>query len=198
MSPSGSWCPRATAGRSRSRSSTGAASSATAGAGSSSTPTAPTAIATPPGFITNRISLLDRGYAFAIAHIRGGDEMGYGWYLDGTRTHRTNTFNDFVDAAPRPDRPQLHQRRPDRGAGRLGRRRADGRGGQPGAGAVRRGRRRRALRRRRQHHARREPAAHPRRVERMGQSDHRRRRVPLHAELQPLRQRHAARPIRRC
>jgi oligopeptidase B len=54
-------------------------------------------IATPPGFSTNRISLLDRGYAYAIAHIRGGDEMGYGWYLDGTRTHRTNTFNDFVD-----------------------------------------------------------------------------------------------------
>ena len=54
-------------------------------------------IATQPGFSTNRISLLDRGYAYAIAHIRGGDEMGYGWYLDGTRTHRTNTFNDFVD-----------------------------------------------------------------------------------------------------
>jgi oligopeptidase B len=54
-------------------------------------------IATQPGFSTNRISLLDRGYAFAIAHIRGGDEMGYGWYLDGTRTHRTNPFNDFVD-----------------------------------------------------------------------------------------------------
>lgn len=56
-------------------------------------------IATPPGFSPNRLSLLDRGYAYAIAHIRGGDEMGYGWYLDGTRTHRTNTFNDFVDAA---------------------------------------------------------------------------------------------------
>ncbi len=56
-------------------------------------------IATQPGFSTNRISLLDRGYAYAIAHIRGGDEMGYGWYLDGTRTHRTNTFNDFVDVA---------------------------------------------------------------------------------------------------
>jgi oligopeptidase B len=56
-------------------------------------------IATPPGFSTSRISLLDRGYAYAIAHIRGGDEMGYGWYLDGTNTHRTNTFNDFVDVA---------------------------------------------------------------------------------------------------
>jgi len=56
-------------------------------------------IATAPGFNTNRFSLLDRGYAFAIAHIRGGDEMGYQWYLDGKLERRTNTFNDFVDAA---------------------------------------------------------------------------------------------------
>jgi oligopeptidase B len=55
--------------------------------------------ATPPGFSTNRFSLLDRGYAFAIAHIRGGDELGYQWYLDGKLDRRTNTFNDFVDAA---------------------------------------------------------------------------------------------------
>jgi oligopeptidase B len=53
----------------------------------------------PPGFNTNRISLLDRGYAFAIAHIRGGDDLGYQWYLDGKLDRRTNTFNDFVDAA---------------------------------------------------------------------------------------------------
>lgn len=56
-------------------------------------------IAMPPGFNTNRISLLDRGYAYAIAHIRGGDDMGYQWYLDGKLDRRTNTFNDFVDAA---------------------------------------------------------------------------------------------------
>ena len=56
-------------------------------------------IATPPGFNTNRFSMLDRGYAFAIAHIRGGDELGYQWYLDGKLERRTNTFNDFVDAA---------------------------------------------------------------------------------------------------
>ena len=56
-------------------------------------------IATEPAFSTNRFSMIDRGYAFAIAHIRGGDEMGYGWYLNGTNTHRTNTFNDFVDVA---------------------------------------------------------------------------------------------------
>jgi oligopeptidase B len=52
-----------------------------------------------PAFNTNRFSLLDRGYAFAIAHIRGGDELGYDWYLQGKLDRRTNTFNDFVDAA---------------------------------------------------------------------------------------------------
>ena len=55
--------------------------------------------ATPPVFNTNRFSLIDRGYAFAIAHIRGGDDLGYQWYLDGKLDRRTNTFNDFVDAA---------------------------------------------------------------------------------------------------
>lgn len=53
----------------------------------------------PPGFDAKRLSLLDRGFAVAIAHIRGGDEMGFGWYLDGKLTRRTNTFNDFVDVA---------------------------------------------------------------------------------------------------
>ena len=55
--------------------------------------------AIPPGFAASRLSLLDRGYAFAIAHIRGGDDLGYQWYLDGKLAKRTNTFNDFVDAA---------------------------------------------------------------------------------------------------
>ncbi len=55
--------------------------------------------AIPPSFSTNRFSLLDRGYAYAIAHVRGGDDLGYQWFLDGKLTKRTNTFNDFVDAA---------------------------------------------------------------------------------------------------
>jgi oligopeptidase B len=55
--------------------------------------------AIPPTFNTNRISLLDRGWACAIAHIRGGDDLGYGWFLDGKLEKRTNTFNDFVDVA---------------------------------------------------------------------------------------------------
>jgi oligopeptidase B len=56
-------------------------------------------MATMPGFSTNRLSLLDRGFAFAIAHIRGGDDLGYAWYEDGKLDKRTNTFNDFVDVA---------------------------------------------------------------------------------------------------
>ena len=51
----------------------------------------------PPSFSANRLSLLDRGFACAIAHIRGGDDLGYRWYLDGKLDKRTNTFNDFVD-----------------------------------------------------------------------------------------------------
>jgi oligopeptidase B len=57
------------------------------------------AIAIPPGFSTNRFSLVDRGFAFAIAHIRGGDDLGHGWYQDGKLLKRTNAFNDFVDVA---------------------------------------------------------------------------------------------------
>ncbi|WP_310476607.1 S9 family peptidase [Sandarakinorhabdus sp.] len=52
-----------------------------------------------PGFSANRLSLLDRGMAYAIAQIRGGDDLGYQWYLDGKLAKRTNTFNDFVDVA---------------------------------------------------------------------------------------------------
>lgn len=55
--------------------------------------------AIPPSFSSGRLSLLDRGYAYAIAHIRGGDDLGYQWFLDGKLTKRTNTFNDFVDVA---------------------------------------------------------------------------------------------------
>lgn len=54
--------------------------------------------AVPPGFSTSRLSLVDRGFAYAIAHIRGGDDLGRRWYLQGKLFERTNTFNDFVDA----------------------------------------------------------------------------------------------------
>ncbi|MDV3458735.1 S9 family peptidase [Sphingomonas sp. HF-S4] len=55
--------------------------------------------AIPPGFSTSRMSFLDRGMAFAIAHIRGGDDLGQQWYHDGKLAKRTNTFTDFVDVA---------------------------------------------------------------------------------------------------
>ncbi len=54
-------------------------------------------IAIPPGFSTTRLSLVDRGFAYAIANIRGGDDLGRRWYLQGKLNERTNTFNDFVD-----------------------------------------------------------------------------------------------------
>ncbi|HUP66707.1 MAG TPA: prolyl oligopeptidase family serine peptidase, partial [Sphingomicrobium sp.] len=56
-------------------------------------------ISVPPSFNSNRISLLDRGWACAIAHIRGGDDLGHQWFLDGKLNKRMNTFNDFVDVA---------------------------------------------------------------------------------------------------
>ncbi|MCB2066037.1 MAG: S9 family peptidase, partial [Erythrobacter sp.] len=55
--------------------------------------------AVPPGFSTTRFSLVDRGFAYAIAHIRGGDDLGRNWYLQGKLAARENTFNDFVDVA---------------------------------------------------------------------------------------------------
>ena len=48
-------------------------------------------------FNSNRLSLLNRGFVFAIAHIRGGEEMGRQWYEDGKMMKKINTFNDFID-----------------------------------------------------------------------------------------------------
>lgn len=50
-----------------------------------------------PGFNSARLSLLDRGFAYAIAHIRGGEEMGRQWYEDGKMLKKKNTFTDFID-----------------------------------------------------------------------------------------------------
>ncbi|NRQ34068.1 S9 family peptidase [Nonomuraea sp. NN258] len=52
-----------------------------------------------PGFSVARLSLLDRGFIFAVAHVRGGGEMGRRWYEDGKLTRKRNTFTDFVAAA---------------------------------------------------------------------------------------------------
>ncbi len=52
-----------------------------------------------PGFSVARLSLLDRGAAFAIAHVRGGGEMGRHWYDDGKLAHKQHTFDDFAACA---------------------------------------------------------------------------------------------------
>ena len=55
--------------------------------------------AMPASFSANRLSLVDRGFVYAIGHIRGGSDKGWGWYLDGKRDKKTNTFDDFAAVA---------------------------------------------------------------------------------------------------
>ena len=56
-------------------------------------------IAIPAGFSTNTLSIVDRGFVSAVAHIRGGKDKGQSWYETGKREHKTNTFKDFVAVA---------------------------------------------------------------------------------------------------
>ncbi|WP_116652920.1 S9 family peptidase [Pelagibacterium sediminicola] len=53
----------------------------------------------PAGFSVSNLSLVDRGFVYAIAHIRGGMDKGYRWYKSGRAEHKTNTFTDFIAAA---------------------------------------------------------------------------------------------------
>jgi len=53
----------------------------------------------PASFNSNRLSLVDRGFVFAIAHIRGGKEKGFDWYEKGRREHKENSFTDFINVA---------------------------------------------------------------------------------------------------
>lgn len=52
-----------------------------------------------PAFSPHRFSLLDRGVIYATAHVRGGNELGHGWYQQGKLVHKTNTFSDFITCA---------------------------------------------------------------------------------------------------
>ena len=57
-----------------------------------------------PGFSIRSMSLVDRGWIWATAHVRGGTEKGWGWFLDGRKDRKPNTFNDFIACAE-----HLHQ-----------------------------------------------------------------------------------------
>lgn len=56
-------------------------------------------ITIPASFSTSRLSLVDRGFVYAIAHIRGGKDKGFAWYENGKRDKKVNTFTDFIAAA---------------------------------------------------------------------------------------------------
>ena len=67
-----------------------------------STATALRDVSIDPWFSVARLRLLDRGFVFAVAHVRGGGEMGRRWYEDGKLLRKKNTFTDFVAARPAP------------------------------------------------------------------------------------------------
>ena len=129
-----------------------------------------------PGFSILRLSLLDRGFVFAIAHVRGGGEMGRPWYDDGKLLHKRNTFTDFIACAEHLVAERLHGPRPPGGARRVGRRAPHGRHHQPPPRPLRRRRRRGALRRLPDHDPRRDASAHRHRVGGVGQPRRRTRR----------------------
>ncbi len=56
-------------------------------------------ITIPAAFNTNILSLVDRGFVYAVGHVRGGKDKGYGWYRQGKREKKTNTFKDFIAVA---------------------------------------------------------------------------------------------------
>ena len=149
-------------------------------------------ITIPAAFNTNCLSLVDRGFVYAIAHVRGGKDRGQAWYEAGKRERKQKHVPRLRRRRARPRRRGLHERRAPRRAGRLGGRHADGRGAQHGARRLRRHHRRGAVRGRADDHARRHAAPHPARMARMGQPDRVQGGLRSHRRLFPLRQRRRA------
>ena len=145
-----------------------------------------------PAFSIPVLSLLDRGFVYAIAHIRGGGEMGRSWYTDGKLLRKKNTFTDFIACARHLAEAGWTSAGPAGGAGRFGGRAADGRGGQHGAGRVRRDRGARAVRGRADHDPGPVAAADRDRVGGVGRPAARPRGVRVHEVVHPVRERHRA------
>ena len=141
----------------------------------------------PPSFSTSRLSLLDRGFIFVIAHIRGGDDLGYHWYEDGKLDKRTNTFNDFVDVARYLIAQGYVAEGSYRHLGGQRRRPAHGCRGEPGSRTLGGGRCPCPLRGRSEHDTRRDAASHAHRVAGVGQSDRGQGRIRVHQVVLAIR-----------
>ena len=137
-------------------------------------------------FDSNRLSLLDRGFVYAIAHIRGGQELGRAWYEDGKLLKKKNTFTDFIDCAEYLVAQKLHRAGPALRRGRQRRGAAHGRRRHHEAGPFQGRPRRRALRRRHHDHARHVDPVDDGRVRRVGESRGQ-RVLRLHAHVFALR-----------
>ena len=88
-------------------------------------------LSTDPSFNGNVLSLVDRGFVYAVANIRGGQELGRAWYEDGKLLNKKNTFNDFVDVTRFLVQQGYGALRQDLRLRRLGRQAAHGRDRQP-------------------------------------------------------------------
>jgi oligopeptidase B len=133
----------------------------------------------PASFSTNRLSLVDRGFVYAIAHVRGGTEKGWRWYREGKLGKKENTFTDFITAAKHLIREKFVS--PEKIVAH---------GGSAGgllmgavAGPFCRDHRRGAVCRCGQHHARRDAAADPAGMAGMGEPDYGRGSLPPAAPL---------------
>ena len=144
-----------------------------------------------PGFSIPVLSLLDRGFVYALAHIRGGGEMGRAWYTDGKLLNKKNTFTDFIACARHLAQAGWTSAGAGR-PGRLGGRAADGRGGQHGPRSVRRDRGARAVCRRADHDPGPVAAADRDRVGGMGRPAARPRGLRVHEVVHAVRERHRA------
>ena len=139
-------------------------------------------------FSSVRLSLIDRGFVYAIAHIRGGQELGREWYENGRQLQKKNTFYDFIDCGKYLKSEGYAELERAVRLRRIGRRTPDRRGAQHAARPVGRTGGRRAVRGRDQYHARRHDSAHGERMGRVGQSS-RFAVLRLHAIVFALRQR---------